>query len=167
VKYLIALLCMGIGFFLGYIPFKNEKKDPEMTEVQNENHLDSKILEILKTPTRVKFTRVSPTGFAPGGTGKEYLLQNTSIVLNSFQTGRLQKLLLSSENFIWNKTKRGLFLPTSVFYFEKGARIVIVLISLPLNQIQMIEDERMVTLDYDPMQGVFNEYINELIKDLK
>lgn len=163
-KYLVVLLCIALGFFLGSPLFKKEVVE---SKIQTENHLEPKLLEIITTPTRVKFTRVSPTGFVTGGSGKEYLQQNIPIELTAFQTDRLQKLLLASENFIWNRTKRGLFLPTSVFYFEKGATGVIVLISAPLNQIQIIEDQNMVILDYDPMQLALNEYIDELTEDLK
>lgn len=157
-KYLMAISIV-FSFLLGFLAIHVSQKD---FETELEKRLGTEILDILSNPDSVRLGVTFSTGFSYGGTGKEYLLKNTLYKLNASQAFNIQKLILDSNHYIFDKAKKGLFVPTTALYFEKNHQSVAVLISSLLNQVKIVKDEKTIILDYDPMEKEFNSQISTL-----
>lgn len=160
-RYLTAFTLI-FSLILGFFAFQVGKKDFEDFESQLEKDLGAGIFEILSNPDSIRAATAFSTGFATGGSGTEYLLQNAFYRLNAMQAFKIQKLILSPENYVFDKTKKGLFIPTHVLFFEKSNQIVVILISSLLNQMKVVKDEKTIVLDYDPMKEEFNIHLDTL-----
>ncbi|WP_143876334.1 hypothetical protein [Waddlia chondrophila] len=84
--------------------------------------------------------------------------------LTQSEIEKLQSFLLEDKGYIFNRTKKCLFIPEITVTFE-GKEQVVAMISFVCKQIKLIHDDQTVILDIDPMAEVFSNYIQkELIK---
>lgn len=76
----------------------------------------------------------------------------------------LQSYLLSDKGYIFDRTKKCLFIPEVTITFDNGDQ-VIVMVSTICKQIKIIHGEKTLILDTDPMAEEFENYITlELLK---
>jgi len=76
----------------------------------------------------------------------------------------LQSFLLADQGYIFDRTKKCLFIPEMTITFE-GKEQVVAMISFVCKQVKFVHDDQTVIIDTDPMAEEFNDYIQkELIK---
>lgn len=76
----------------------------------------------------------------------------------------LQAYLLNDEGYIFDRTKKCLFIPQQTITFE-GKDQVVVMVSFTCKQVKFIRGDQTVILDTDPMAKEFEDHIHkELIK---
>lgn len=76
----------------------------------------------------------------------------------------LQAFLFKDEGYIFDRTKRCLFIPQQTITFE-GKDQVVVMISSTCKQVKFIHGDQTIILDTDPMAKEFEDHIQEeLIK---
>jgi hypothetical protein len=76
----------------------------------------------------------------------------------------LQKFLLEDKGYIFDRTKKCLFIPEVTLTFETKEKVV-VMVSLVCKQVKYVSKDKTITLDTDPMSDELKNYIHkELIK---
>ena len=83
--------------------------------------------------------------------------------LTAEQARKFKSLLLSDSSYLFDRTKKCLFIPQAAFKFVKDGKESLVLFSMSCNQLRFMLQGRHVTLDYDPVQDQFAELFDEML----
>lgn len=118
---------------------------------------DKKTFEILSQPDAVFIygTRPNPDTF--------FQIVTEPKRLTADQMRKVKKLLLSDSSYLFDRTKKCLFIPQAAFKFVKDGEEAIVLVSMSCNQLRFMLSGRHATLDYDPVLDQLAPLLNELL----
>ncbi len=84
--------------------------------------------------------------------------------LTESEIHKLQTYLLYDKGYIFDRTKKCLFIPEITFTFDNGD-LVVVMVSTICKQIKIIHGEKTLILDTDSMAVAFHSYMTmELLK---
>lgn len=72
----------------------------------------------------------------------------------------LQTFLLKDEGYIFDRTKKCLFIPQQTITFEGKDRVV-VMVSFTCKQVKFIHGDQTIILDTDPMAKEFEDHIQK------
>lgn len=142
-------LVVSIGSALG-----SHTQRPSISLI--EERIGKEIAEVLKTPSRVVFAKMTHDE------NRTFFMDNPRIELNAEQVNKLQKLLFRSEGYHFDRTKKCLFIPDVVFRFETGDEVDAV-IAMGCRQIKFISEEKAIILDFDPMAADFSALCQEML----
>lgn len=73
---------------------------------------------------------------------------------------KLQSFFLQDKGYIFDRTKKCLFIPEVTITFE-GRVQVVAMISFICKQVKFVKDDQTFILDIDPMANEFNDYIQK------
>lgn len=105
-------------------------------------HSPSPSQHFLKTVGKEIYTTLSnPTSVKMVGQG----------LLSQAEIERLQKFLLEDKGYIFDRTKKCLFVPEATFVFEAEKEQVVVFLSFFCKQIKFVRGDQTIVLDSDPM----------------
>jgi hypothetical protein len=116
------------------------------------------VIEVLQNPDSIHFAYVNPKRSAP-----HYALISPEILLANGENSELQDLLLNDNHYVKELNKLTMFMPTMAFKFHKeNKEDIIVLLSPVGDQLNIIDKENDIILDYDPAKIVFDNFIQKL-----
>lgn len=85
--------------------------------------------------------------------------------LTDREVEELNALLLQDKGYIFDRTKKCLFIPEVTFTFEKKGKVVVI-VSLICKQIKVVNGDKSIILDTDPMEEELEDFMNTKMIDL-
>lgn len=91
-----------------------------------------------------------------------FVMTRQQHVLTGEKIKIFKELLLNDDHYIFDMTKKCLFIPEAIFQFEEGS----IMINLFCNQVKFVLGDKTLLLDYDPMADEFNGFCREILEYL-
>ncbi len=87
------------------------------------------------------------------------IIQDTESSLSEDQVNSIKKLLLADEGYLFDRTKKCLFIPQATLSFDQGKTKVIV--SMSCKQLKIVSGGKSSILDTDPMADALHQLITK------
>ncbi len=123
---------------------------------QLEKKVGKAVYAVLATSPHITMTPV------PSTTNQTIPSENTPQELTPEQMTELRGFLLRDDHFIFDMTKRCVFVPQLSYQFSADKETTLQ-VSLSCQQIKIVNPHSTVYIDYDPMAEKFNEFNHSLL----
>ncbi len=127
-----------------------------------ENKVGKPVYAILTSSPQITMTQIMSsvvsTHQAP------ILSEATPSKLTEQQVKELRHLILNDEHYVFDMTKRCVFVPQLAYHFSTHQNVAIY-VSLPCEKIKIVNGNVSVFIDYDPMSKRFKLFNQSLIKN--
>jgi len=154
--YKIMLITL-LAITLGSCAFAS--KNDQASSQRLENKISHEIVQQIANPKQVSVGRTFKNE------DKIFVMSPTQHVLTGDKVEELKKMLINDKGYIFDKTKKCLFVPEIAFSFQSSKEVVL-LVNLFCNQVKFVDGDKSVIVDYDPMAKEFNAFCREILDQL-
>lgn len=150
-------LCLAFTLFSAFEAGTVQK----ISNTQVELRLGTNLFQKIALSDSFTLAKIKPTMKVCHDSPLEVI--GTPVILNSKQKDELLNLILNDSSYIFDATKRNIFIAQYAIFLKSPHGESVLLIDSANAQIKFCTDPKGTRLDYDPVKGKIESFINKIL----